>query len=85
MSKVLQEDDAGVLVYVAPTKALVNQIGAEIHARFRKRYPGPEQTVWAISTRDVRINDPLKCQILVTVPHFLQIVSATNSAITRPL
>lgn len=76
MSKVLQEDDTGVLVYVAPTKALVNQIAAEVHARFRKRYPSPEQTVWAISTRDVRINDPLKCQILVTVPHFLQIVSA---------
>lgn len=85
MSKVLQEDDTGVLVYVAPTKALVNQIGAEIHARFRKRYSGPEQTVWAIATRDVRINDPLKCQILVTVPHFLQIVSAMNSAITISL
>ncbi|GFG16677.1 uncharacterized helicase C694.02 [Aspergillus udagawae] len=82
MSKVLQEDDAGVLVYVAPTKALVNQIGAGIHARFRKRYPGPEQTVWAISTRDVRINDPLKCQILVTVPHFLQI---NNMGVTLKL
>ncbi|KAF7156431.1 hypothetical protein CNMCM5623_010101 [Aspergillus felis] len=82
MSKVLQEDDTGVLVYVAPTKALVNQIGAEIHARFRKRYPGPEQTVWAISTRDVRINDPLKCQILVTVPHFLQIMLLSSSNAT---
>jgi superfamily II RNA helicase len=82
MSKVLQEDDTGVLVYVAPTKALVNQIGAEIHARFRKSYSGPEQTVWAISTRDVRINDPLKCQILVTVPHFLQIMLLSSSNAT---
>ncbi|KAH1556918.1 hypothetical protein KXX57_008818 [Aspergillus fumigatus] len=86
MSKVLQEDDTGVLVYVAPTKALVNQIGAEIHARFRKRYSGPEQTVWAIATRDVRINDPLKCQILVTVPHFLQIMllSSANATTWAP-
>lgn len=76
ISKVLQEDDTGVLIYVAPTKALVNQIAAEIHARFRKTYPrNSEQSVWAIHTRDIRFNDPIKCQILVTVPHMLQIVS----------
>lgn len=76
ISKVLQEDDTGVLIYVAPTKALVNQIAAEIHARFRKTYPrNSEQSVWAIHTRDIRFNDPMKCQILVTVPHMLQIVS----------
>lgn len=76
ISQVLQEDDTGVLVYVAPTKALVNQIAAEIHARFNKTYPrNPDQSIWAIQTRDLRLNDPLKCQVLVTVPHMLQIVS----------
>ena len=76
ISKILKEDDTGVLVYVAPTKALVNQIAAEIHARFRKTYPSnSEKTVWAIHTRDIRFGDPLKCQVLVTVPHMLQIVS----------
>ncbi|EAW09285.1 putative DEAD/DEAH box helicase [Aspergillus clavatus NRRL 1] len=75
MKKILQEDNDGVLVYVAPTKALVNQIAAEIHARFRKSYPDrSHKTVWAIHTRDIRINDPMKCQILVTVPHLLQIM-----------
>lgn len=76
ISKILQEDDNGVLVYVAPTKALVNQIAAEIHARFKKTYPpNSGKTVWAIHTRDIRFGDPMKCQILVTVPHMLQIVS----------
>lgn len=76
ISKILQEDDSGVLVYVAPTKALVNQIAAEIHARFKKTYPPhSEKTVWAIHTRDIRFGDPMKCQVLVTVPYMLQIVS----------
>lgn len=76
ISKILKEDDNGVLVYVAPTKALVNQIAAEIHARFKKTYPpNSEKTVWAIHTRDIRFGDPMKCQVLVTVPHMLQIVS----------
>ncbi|RYC79021.1 hypothetical protein BFJ63_vAg18102 [Fusarium oxysporum f. sp. narcissi] len=34
MKRVLEESDDGVLVYVAPTKALVNQIATEIEARF---------------------------------------------------
>lgn len=61
-------------VYVAPTKALVNQIAAEIQARFRKGYKHAGKSIWAIHTRDYRINNPSGCQILVTVPHILQIM-----------
>ncbi|KAF3913498.1 hypothetical protein AA313_de0209977 [Arthrobotrys entomopaga] len=76
MEKVLRGSNDGILVYVAPTKALVNQIAAEVLARFTKKYPNRDagQTVWAIHTRDYRINNPEKCQILVTVPHILQIM-----------
>ncbi|TGJ82191.1 hypothetical protein E0Z10_g6577 [Xylaria hypoxylon] len=74
MEKVLREDDDGVLVYVAPTKALVNQIAAEIQARFRKTYNHEGRSVWAIHTRDYRANNTTGCQILVTVPHVLQIM-----------
>ncbi|KAM0461154.1 hypothetical protein ACHAPV_004468 [Trichoderma viride] len=75
MKKILEESDEGVLVYVAPTKALVNQIAAEVGARFTKSYNKQEgKSVWAIYTRDYRIQNPTGCQILVTVPHMLQIL-----------
>ncbi|KAF3481035.1 uncharacterized protein GIQ15_03794 [Arthroderma uncinatum] len=74
MKKVLQENDDGVLVYVAPTKALVNQVAAEIQARFSKNFRHGGKSVWGIHTRDYRINNATGCQILVTVPHILQIM-----------
>lgn len=52
----------------------VNQIAAEIMARFRKTYAHAGTSVWAIHTRGGRINSPTGCQILVTVPHILQIM-----------
>lgn len=74
MRQVLVADSLGILVYVAPTKALVNQIAAEIQARFSKQFKHGGKSVWAIHTRDYRINSPTGCQILVTVPHILQIM-----------
>ncbi|KAK1622681.1 hypothetical protein BDP81DRAFT_507281 [Colletotrichum phormii] len=74
MKKVLQNNDDDALVYVAPTKALVNQIAAEVQARFSKSYRHEGRSVWAIHTRDYRVNNPNGCQILVTVPHILQIM-----------
>jgi ATP-dependent RNA helicase DDX60 len=41
MESVLRLDNDSVIVYIAPTKALVNQVEAEILARFEKKYnPG---------------------------------------------
>ncbi|KAL9635425.1 MAG: hypothetical protein Q9204_002631 [Flavoplaca sp. TL-2023a] len=79
MEKILRKSDDSILVYVAPTKALVNQIGAEVQARFKKTYPHAGRSVWAIHTRDYRINNPSGCQILVTVPHILQIMLLSSS------
>ncbi|XP_043927919.1 probable ATP-dependent RNA helicase DDX60 [Protopterus annectens] len=72
MEKVLRESDDGVLVYVAPTKALVNQIVATVHNRFLKELPSG-MTVCGVFTRDYRY-DALNCQVLVTVPQCLEIL-----------
>lgn len=74
MEQVLRANNDDILVYVAPTKSLVNQIAAEVQANFRKSFPQAGKCVWAIHTRDYRINNPGTCQILVTVPHILQIM-----------
>lgn len=79
MEKILKANNDGVLVYVAPTKALVNQIAAEIQARYKKTYKYPGKSVWAIHTRDYRVNNPTGCQVLVTVPHILQIMLLSPS------
>lgn len=68
MKQVLESNDEDVLVYVAPTKALVNQIAAEVQGRFSKRYGYAGNSVWAIHTRDTRINNPTGCQVLVSSP-----------------
>ncbi|GAA5972085.1 hypothetical protein JCM11641_002488 [Rhodosporidiobolus odoratus] len=66
MERVLRQSDDGVVVYVAPSKALVNQVAAECFARFSKDVAG--QSLWAVHTGDYRVNNPQNCQILVTVP-----------------
>jgi hypothetical protein len=84
MKQILQRDDDGVIVYVAPTKALVNQIAAEIVARFTKSYNTAGRCLWALKTRDYTINDPAQAQILITVPHMLQIMLMSGGNASRP-
>jgi superfamily II RNA helicase len=50
-------------LFVAPTKALVNQVSAEIDARYG--------AVWGQFTQDYQVNVD-RCQILVTVPQVLR-------------
>ncbi|KAK3389647.1 hypothetical protein B0H63DRAFT_409476 [Podospora didyma] len=84
MKKVLQTNDDDILVYVAPTKALVNQIAAEIQARFSKTYRHEGRSVWAINSQDFRVNNPLTCQVLVTVPSVLQTLLLAPSNAQNP-
>ncbi|KAH7332993.1 hypothetical protein B0J17DRAFT_677146 [Rhizoctonia solani] len=77
MEKVLRESDGGIIVYVSPTKALCQQIAADVYARFSKNIKG--KTVWAVHTRDFRVHDPLRTQILVTVPDIMSIMLLSPS------
>ncbi|NXI70028.1 DDX60 helicase, partial [Anseranas semipalmata] len=72
MEKVLKMSDDGVVVYVAPTKALVNQVVGTVYSRFTKNLPDG-LVVCGIFTRDYR-NDVMNSQILVTVPQCLEIL-----------
>jgi len=72
MSRVLETED-GVLVYVAPTKALVNQVVAEVYSKFSKANTPAGTVICGAFTRDMRIA-PVYARILVTVPQCLEIL-----------
>ncbi|XP_028350083.1 probable ATP-dependent RNA helicase DDX60 isoform X2 [Physeter macrocephalus] len=72
MEKVLREGDDGVVVYVAPTKALVNQVAATVENRFNKNLPDGE-TLCGVFTRDYR-HEALNSQVLITVPACFEIL-----------
>ncbi|XP_054238845.1 probable ATP-dependent RNA helicase DDX60 [Indicator indicator] len=72
MEKVLKTSNEGVVVYVAPTKALVNQVVATIYKQFTKKLPDG-LAVCGVFTRDYR-SDVMNSQILVTVPQCLEIL-----------
>jgi superfamily II RNA helicase len=73
MEKVLRESNDGVVVYVAPTKALVNQVAATIYARFKNKDMPAGKSVYGVFTRDYRTN-ALNSQILITVPECLALL-----------
>eukprot|EP00026_Physarum_polycephalum_P000260 Phypoly_transcript_00260.p1 GENE.Phypoly_transcript_00260~~Phypoly_transcript_00260.p1 ORF type:complete len:1826 (+),score=425.65 Phypoly_transcript_00260:56-5533(+) len=72
MESILRSDNDGVVVYLSPTKALVNQVEAEVLARFEKKYQ-PGKVLTGVFTRDFRKNEK-DCQILVTVPECLELL-----------
>ena len=69
MEKILRKSHQDVVVFLAPMKALANQVAAEVYARFSKVYPKSfEKSVYAMCMPDYVINNPQNCQILITVP-----------------
>jgi len=72
MEMCLRANDTDVVVYVAPTSALVDQVYHEIQARYTKRYTG-DMHMTGIFNTSYR-EDHLKCQILVAEPECLEIM-----------
>lgn len=64
IESVLREDENAVIAFVLPTKALVNQVYAEIQASFKKYYKHDSTTLVGIFTADQRMNSS-NCSVLV--------------------
>jgi len=80
MEKALRENNEDIVVFISPIKALANQVTAEIYARFgSKQYPkNSDKFTYAMCMPDYVINDPLKCQLLVTVPTSFESMLSEN-------
>eukprot|EP00929_Paragymnodinium_shiwhaense_P082526 TRINITY_DN4351_c0_g1_i1.p1 TRINITY_DN4351_c0_g1~~TRINITY_DN4351_c0_g1_i1.p1 ORF type:complete len:1954 (-),score=750.05 TRINITY_DN4351_c0_g1_i1:133-5994(-) len=83
MDKVLRNSNDGVAVYVAPSKALVNQVSAEVYARFSSKTYPPHCKNELLGTFLREFNNAsgvaeqgkwLQCQVLVTEPHILEML-----------
>lgn len=75
MERVLRESDDGVVVFVAPTKPLINQVYAEVTARFGgKAYSANSSCVLAGVFASDYAENPFNCQVLVTVPQLLYLL-----------
>ncbi|XP_073500313.1 probable ATP-dependent RNA helicase DDX60 isoform X2 [Phyllobates terribilis] len=72
MEKVLSQSNEAIVVYVAPTKALVNQVVATVLSLFNKDLPNG-MALCGVFTRDYR-TDALNSQVLVTVPQCFEIL-----------
>ena len=79
MEKALRTSDEGVVVYICPTKALANQVYAEIEARFEKQYRDG-RPFCGIFTRDKRSERLMDCQVIVMVPQCLMIYLLSPTA-----
>ncbi|OII75372.1 SKI family SFII helicase [Cryptosporidium ubiquitum] len=76
MEQVLRFDNESVVVFIAPTKALADQVHAEIAYRFgSKTYPNHSRiSLLCKLSRDYSINIPTQCQILITLPFMLELL-----------
>ncbi|KAF0984997.1 hypothetical protein FDP41_000036 [Naegleria fowleri] len=70
IEKVLRESDTGVVAFVVPNKALVNQIYCDVLSRYEKKVLG--KVVVGMATANVRI-DIFNCQVLILTPAMLEI------------
>jgi superfamily II RNA helicase len=76
MRRTLESSSDGILVYIAPTKVLVNQTLAEVYSEFSDEFESklqPGTFLCGAFTRDYRVNHT-QCRILVTVPQCLEIL-----------
>jgi ERCC4-related helicase len=77
MEQVLREpcNGEGIIVYVSPSKALVNQVEADLYARFDKSFEKKSQarSMHGVFLKEFRhgVNDS---QILITIPECLEIL-----------
>uniref|UniRef100_A0A8C5R9G8 ATP-dependent RNA helicase DDX60 n=1 Tax=Leptobrachium leishanense TaxID=445787 RepID=A0A8C5R9G8_9ANUR len=72
MEKVLKKSDESVVVYVAPKKALINQVVATVFNMFAKDLPDGK-SLCGVITKDYCI-DGLNSQVVVTLPECLEVL-----------
>eukprot|EP00756_Hemistasia_phaeocysticola_P039511 Hpha_TRINITY_DN16820_c2_g1::TRINITY_DN16820_c2_g1_i1::g.151420::m.151420/K20103/DDX60; ATP-dependent RNA helicase DDX60 len=80
MERILSTSNEDVVVYVAPTRALVNQVCCDVHMRYSKTYRTPGWSTFGVlgGGRMVwptpPLGGPFAAQILITVPSVFETI-----------
>ncbi|KAM0675402.1 putative ATP-dependent RNA helicase ddx60 [Gurleya vavrai] len=71
IEKILRNNDKDVVIFCLPTKALANQVMADVYARFSNKSYKNMKVLQGILMQDFQI-DAYNCQVLITVPLMLE-------------
>ncbi|WUR03591.1 exosome RNA helicase MTR4 [Vairimorpha necatrix] len=70
IEKILRTSDKDMVIFCLPTKALANQVSADIYARFAPKL-NVKTHIQGLLMKDF-ITNPYNCQVLITIPSLLE-------------
>ncbi|KAF5140225.1 rna helicase of the ski2 subfamily [Vairimorpha ceranae] len=70
IEKILRNSDKDMVIFCLPTKALANQVSADIYARFSPKV-NVRTSIQGSLLKDFT-KDPYNCQVLITIPSLLE-------------
>ncbi|KAG0438022.1 hypothetical protein DMUE_3348 [Dictyocoela muelleri] len=78
IEKILRKSETDCVIFCLPTKALVNQVAADIYARFNKNF-NRKLYLQGILMPDFQVV-PNDCQVLITIPFMLEALLKENTS-----